>query len=168
MYRAWESLAGHWRIQSSARWWMKMKEELAVLGGRGADWRQKSCRMFCSVMDSRLKMSFSQHLRYSQTTWHSMGRKQMSQLWGICHENSLEAGECRASGEIWNSGSQSQTHFVLDWKRTFSSWLLLSKFANHLSLLIRIDLGKSVVKTCSCPQMLENPGQVSLALNPFN
>ena len=67
-----------------------------------------------------------------------------------------------------NSGSQSQTHSVLDWKKTLPSWLHLSKFANYLSLLIRVDLGKSVVKTCSCPQMLENLGQVSLALNPFS
>lgn len=58
---------------------MKMQEELAVLGGY-VDWQQKSSRVFCSVMDSRLEMSFSQYLRYNQTTWHSMGRKQMSQL----------------------------------------------------------------------------------------
>ena len=147
---------------------MKMQEELAVLGG-GIGWKQKSSRVFCSVMDSRLKMTFSQHLRYNQTTRRSLGRKQMSQLWDICHESSLEAGGHRDSGEIWNSLRFTESNpFYAGLEKDFSFMASVEQICYHLPLLIRVDSGESVVKSCSCPQMLENLGQVSLALYPFS
>lgn len=77
------------------------QEELTLLAER-VDWKLKSSGLFGSVMDSGLKMSFSQHHRYRQTTWCSVGRKQMPQPRGIGHENNLGAVGRRDSGEICN------------------------------------------------------------------
>lgn len=80
---------------------MKAWQEETILR-EGVDQKLKRPSVFPSVMHPGLKMFFSQRPRYNQTTWFSMGRKQIPQVRDICHENGLEAAGHRDSGEMSN------------------------------------------------------------------